>query len=88
MPSLVKGRGEEIPKDDQARGPVLLVGSAETGDSDVGRCNQKRHWSWNKCLPNFTSSKDIDREGRKEAEQTPQTWAHLRLLRPAPGGLT
>lgn len=33
MPSLAKGREEAIPKDDQARGPILLMGSAESGDS-------------------------------------------------------
>lgn len=32
MPSLVKGREEEIQKDGQARGSVLLIGSAESGD--------------------------------------------------------
>ena len=39
MPSLVKGREEEIQKDDQARGSVLLMGSAESGDccGDGGR---------------------------------------------------
>lgn len=33
VPSLVKGREDGIQKDDQARGPILLMGSAECGDS-------------------------------------------------------
>lgn len=42
MPSSVKGRGEVIQKNAQARGPILLMGSAESGDS-WGDYSQKRH---------------------------------------------
>lgn len=66
MPSLAKGREEEIQKDDQTRDPSLLMSSAESGTAGRRRFSQKKHWSWSKHLLNSTSSQNIDKEGRKK----------------------
>lgn len=55
------------------------MGSAEAGDSGRGEVQSEEALVLEQVPPKFYLAGDLDREGRKEWDQTPQVSEHLRL---------